>query len=173
MRVPENFTEEEVLGFLAAQGYRRIHSRSGSLLEVAQDRVVVDRESRSRIVEDLEAALAHGAGRVNVYPADGAEPARRSASPPTCTARTATSTTATRCPNLFSFNSPIGACETCRGFGRTIGIDYGLVVPDPTRTLAEGAIRPWQTESYGECQDDLMSFARRRRSADRRSLARS
>ncbi|HUJ72884.1 MAG TPA: excinuclease ABC subunit UvrA, partial [Verrucomicrobiae bacterium] len=51
-------------------------------------------------------------------------------------------------------------CETCRGFGRTIGIDYDLVIPDDTKTLAEGAVRPWQTESYSECQDDLMKFAR-------------
>ena len=48
-------------------------------------------------------------------------------------------------PSLFSFNSPLGACETCRGFGRVIGIDYGLVVPDPSRTLRGGAVKPWQT----------------------------
>src|SRR5437867_1371832 len=65
-------------------------------------------------------------------------------------------------PNLFSFNSPIGACETCRGFGRTIGIDYDLVIPDNTKTLAGGAVKPWQTESYSECQDDLMEFAGKR-----------
>ena len=64
-------------------------------------------------------------------------------------------------PSLFSFNSPIGACETCRGFGRTIGIDYDLVIPDETKSLADGAIKPWQTESYEECQDDLMKFARK------------
>ncbi len=65
-------------------------------------------------------------------------------------------------PSLFSFNSPIGACETCRGFGRTIGIDFGLIVPDESKTLREGAVRCWQTESYRECQDDLMKFARKR-----------
>ncbi len=65
-------------------------------------------------------------------------------------------------PSAFSFNSPIGACETCRGFGRTIGIDYDLVIPDDTKTLAGGAIKPWQTESYEECQDDLKKFARKR-----------
>ena len=46
-------------------------------------------------------------------------------------------------PSLFSFNSPVGACETCRGFGRVIGVDYGLVIPDESKTLREGAIRPW------------------------------
>ncbi len=45
-------------------------------------------------------------------------------------------------PSLFSFNSPLGACETCRGFGRVIGIDYGLVIPDESKTLRGGAIKP-------------------------------
>ncbi len=65
-------------------------------------------------------------------------------------------------PSLFSFNSPVGACETCRGFGRTIGIDYGLVIPDEGKSLRGGAIRPWQTQSYKECQDDLVKFAKKR-----------
>jgi excinuclease ABC subunit A len=65
-------------------------------------------------------------------------------------------------PSTFSFNSPIGACETCRGFGRTIGVDYGLVIPNPALSLRAGAIKPWQTESYRECQSDLLRFARKR-----------
>src|SRR6185295_17047659 len=63
-------------------------------------------------------------------------------------------------PNSFSFNSPVGACEQCRGFGRTIGIDYRLVIPDEGKSLADGAIKPWQTKSNKECQDDLMRFAK-------------
>ena len=63
--------------------------------------------------------------------------------------------------NLFSFNSPVGACATCRGFGRTIGIDWNLVVPDETKTLASGAVRPWQTASFADVQDELMKFARK------------
>ena len=46
-------------------------------------------------------------------------------------------------PNLFSFNSPVGACKTCRGFGRTIEVDLGLVIPDPSLSIEEGAIKPW------------------------------
>ncbi len=61
-------------------------------------------------------------------------------------------------PSTFSFNSPIGACETCRGFGRSIGVDYGLVIPDAALSLRDGAIKPWQTESYKECQDDLLQI---------------
>ena len=66
-------------------------------------------------------------------------------------------------PALFSFNSPAGACPTCRGFGRTQGIDYGLVIPDTSKSLAEGAVKPWQTPSFSECQKDLMRFAKKRR----------
>ena len=65
-------------------------------------------------------------------------------------------------PALFSFNSPLGACETCRGFGRIIGIDYGLVVPDETKTLARRRGAAWQTKSFKECQDDLVKFAKKR-----------
>jgi excinuclease ABC subunit A len=43
-----------------------------------------------------------------------------------------------------------------------MGIDWDLVVPDPGKSLAEGAVKPWQTESYSECQDDLLRFAQRR-----------
>jgi excinuclease ABC subunit A len=65
-------------------------------------------------------------------------------------------------PSAFSFNSPVGACDTCRGFGRSIGIDFGLVVPDEGKSLRGGAVKPWQTESYIECQGDLMKFAAKR-----------
>src|SRR3990172_8502472 len=65
-------------------------------------------------------------------------------------------------PAAFSFNSPIGACDACRGFGRIIGVDFGLVVPDESKTLREGAVKPWQTASFRECQDDLQKYARKR-----------
>ncbi|MDN5865609.1 MAG: excinuclease ABC subunit A, partial [Gammaproteobacteria bacterium] len=66
-------------------------------------------------------------------------------------------------PALFSFNSPAGACETCRGFGRTQGIDYGLVIPDESKSLADGAIKPFQTKSFRSCQRDLIRYAKERR----------
>jgi excinuclease ABC subunit A len=62
-------------------------------------------------------------------------------------------------PSMFSFNSPVGACETCRGFGRVIGVDMGLVIPDDKLTLRAGAIKPMQTPAWKECQDDLMRHA--------------
>ena len=160
LTVPESFSEDEVRGFLARQGYTRVHRRDGDMLEVVQDRLRLAPERRARLVEALEAALERGRGRVAVYRADVDAPPRRFSRDlhcPDCDLRYRDPV-----PSLFSFNSPLGACETCRGFGRTLGIDPELVVPDPARTLSGGAVRPWQTESYGECQDDLMRFARRR-----------
>ena len=52
----------------------------------------------------------------------------------------------------------MGACETCRGFGRVIGVDYGLVIPDHRKTLRSGAIKPMQTPAWKECQDDLLKY---------------
>jgi excinuclease ABC subunit A len=62
-------------------------------------------------------------------------------------------------PSMFSFNSPVGACETCRGFGRVIGVDYGLVMPNDKLTLRAGAIKTFQTPAWSESQDDMMRHA--------------
>jgi excinuclease ABC subunit A len=147
--VLEGFSEAQVKALLERQGYTRIHRRRGSTLEVIQDRVRVDARNRARIVEGLEAALRIGRGHVSVYPLDGGgrpSKARRFSADLHCA----------DCdlhydepaPNRFSFNSPIGACETCRGFGRTMGIDYALVVPDPSKTLGS---RPRATGCTSGC----------------------
>src|SRR3989454_11368560 len=68
--VPKNFKEEEVQALLKAQGYDRIHSRSGALLEVVQDRVKMSSAERARVIEGIEAALKIGQGKINVYPLD-------------------------------------------------------------------------------------------------------
>lgn len=161
--IPGNVSETELRALLESQGYARIHQRRGNSLEVIQDRVRLAEKRRDRIVEALEAAFKGGKGQLTVYPLDRnrmpGEPWRFSAALhcPDCDIAYQDPS-----PNLFSFNSPMGACENCRGFGRTIGIDYGLVIPDETKTLAEGAVKPWQTESYRECQDDLLRFAQQR-----------
>jgi excinuclease ABC subunit A len=163
IEVPENFTTAEVEQLLVQQGYTRVHARDGRRLEVIQDRVRLDASQRGRLVEALEAALRHGRGRVSVYLLDAAGSAGapwRFSSELHCADCDIAYQEPT--PNQFSFNSPVGACVTCRGFGRTLGIDYDLVVPDGARTLADGAVKPWQTESYLECQGDLMRFARKR-----------
>jgi excinuclease ABC subunit A len=62
-------------------------------------------------------------------------------------------------PALFSFNSPYGACPTCQGFGNTIGIDYGLVIPDPLKSLADGAIEPFTRPQHAWAQKELAKYA--------------
>jgi len=62
---------------------------------------------------------------------------------------------------LFSYESPLGACPTCRGFGRTLGIDWNKVIPDPRRTLSAGAIRPWSGKSTTWERSQLRALCRR------------
>ena len=63
-------------------------------------------------------------------------------------------------PRLYSFNSPLGACPECEGFGNVIGIDMELVVPDPGKSLREGAIAPWNTPAYAHELKELLALAR-------------
>ncbi len=161
VRVPAAFGPDEITAFLEQQGYHQMRTLEPGRLEVRQDRLTLDPRRRARLVEALEAALRGGHGHAVVRL--GAEPdetVRRFSAELHC----ADCDLAYRDPqpNLFSFNSPIGACETCRGFGRLIGIDYGLVVPDETRSLRGGAIKPFQSPSFAECQADLLRFARLR-----------
>lgn len=62
-------------------------------------------------------------------------------------------------PRLFSFNSPLGACPECEGFGNVMDIDLDLVVPDRNKSLADGAIAPWNTPAYRHELDELLELA--------------
>ncbi|HTQ76303.1 MAG TPA: excinuclease ABC subunit UvrA [Burkholderiales bacterium] len=162
--VPKNFKEDEVLALLKAQGYDRIQSRSVAQLEVVQDRIRMSTAEKDRVIEGVEAAMKIGQGRVNFHPVDeegkAAGDAWKFSSDLHCADCDIHYSEPT--PARFSFNSPLGACDTCRGFGRVIGIDYGLIVPDEAKTLREGAVRPWQSPSFHECQDDLEKYAKKR-----------
>jgi excinuclease ABC subunit A len=160
--VPKNFTESEVTALLEQQGYTRIHAKRGATIEVVQDRFRMSSVERARAIEALEAALRVGQGRVNVYVLQEGTEERcwKFSSDLHCADCDIHYQEPT--PSLFSFNSPLGACETCRGFGRVIGLDYGLVVPDESKTLRQGAVKPWQTASYRECQDDMAQYAKKR-----------
>ncbi len=161
--IPHNFTEAEVRASLERQGYTRIHEHGDRRLQVVQDRLRWSTADGSRRGEAIEGALRYGDGRVDVYPLgadDGALAPWRFSTGLHCAHCDIAYADPT--PSTFSFNSPIGACGTCRGFGRTIGVDYGLVIPDDRLSLQDGAIKPWQTPAYAECQTDLLRFARRR-----------
>ncbi|MCK2125673.1 excinuclease ABC subunit UvrA [Thauera aromatica] len=174
LAVPANFSTDEVAGLLAAQGYTRIQERLAGagaegqdVLQVVQDRFRASNAEDARLAEALEAALARGHGRLSVHASGAGVASERT--PGEAVWRYSSGLHCADCdihyseatPGLFSFNSPIGACDTCRGFGRVIGVDFGLVVPDESKTLAEGAIKPWQTESYRECQEDLAKMAKK------------
>ncbi len=62
-------------------------------------------------------------------------------------------------PQLFSFNSPFGACPTCQGFGNTIGVDYGLVIPNPLLSIKDGAIEPFTRPTHAWAQKELLKYA--------------
>ena len=161
--IPKNFSEAEIKTLLERQGYGRIHETRDGVLQVVQDRLRWSSAEAPRISDAIEASLRLGEGRFDAYP----QPDSGESSAPW---RFSTGLHCPDCeitykdpsPSNFSFNSPIGACEACRGFGRNIGVDYDLVIPDASLSLAAGAIKPWQTESNKECQADLVRFARKR-----------
>src|SRR6266850_1451984 len=110
-------------------------------LQVVVDRFALRGSNKKRIVDSLEQAFHYGKGRLNLFlPQEEwrREPFSNHLHCPHCEISYRDPV-----PNLFSFNSPLGACETCRGFGRVIDIDLDLVIPDPGKSLSEGAIKPW------------------------------
>ncbi len=174
-------------GFTKVQAEREMATPTGprKMLDVVADRFRWSSAERARVIEAIEVALKRGAGRLNVYalPPVQTEPveARESVSPlrqaqdrPGSTQTDAPElwrfSTGLHCPDsdlrysdpvpsAFSFNSAVGACDTCRGFGRVIGVDYGLVIPNDKLTLRAGAIKTIQTPAWKEVQDDLMRHA--------------
>ena len=138
---------------------RRTAASAGTL-QVVQDRLRAGGAERGRVLESLEAALRVGRGRVDVHAVD--EAIRRSRSPPgafraSCTVpglRPRTTRSPTPEHVLASTRRSAPARPAAASAAR-IGIDYGLVIPDETRSLRGGAIKPWQTKSYEECQQDL------------------
>ena len=169
VELPANTTPEEieqwlsVSGFTKVQAQRELASATGprKVLDVVADRFKLGTAERARVLEAIEVALKHGSGRMAVY-----ELGTDSESPPAIWKFS----TGLHCPesdvrytdpiaSAFSFNSAVGACPTCRGFGRVIGVDYGLVIPNEKLTLRAGAVKPMQTPAWQECQDDLMRHA--------------
>jgi excinuclease ABC subunit A len=128
-------------------------------VEVVVDRVTVDTREARRIEEAIGVAWERGAGRAELRGDDGRRVAvARGLVCPSC----ARAFEPAR-PALFSYNSPLGACETCHGFGRVISIDWEKVTPDPRKTLAGGAIRPWSGASSEWERTVLERFAKKKK----------
>ena len=164
---------KEELASLKKRGFFRIVS-GGALIDLNEsgykgkvkkdisvliDRVVVrrnDKESLTRMADSIQTAFSEGEGYAVVHLVDQQKQIKF--------------TQHYECPNdgskyeepdprLFSFNNPVGACPKCQGFGRAMGIDMNLVVPDATKTIRQGAIHPWNFPSWRENLVDLMSIA--------------
>jgi excinuclease ABC subunit A len=114
-------------------------------LEVVADRLPARPESRGRLAEALETALRAGDGFATVLDAAGG--ARLELTTRRLCARCRIELPALE-PSLFSFNNPLGACPDCRGFGNRLEFDERLIVPDPERSLADGALAPWATPKF-------------------------
>jgi excinuclease ABC subunit A len=123
------------------------------------DRVIPDEKNRSRLAEAIQSGFQLGNGKVEVIGEDGGKTTfNRTFSCNRC-GRTFSEPE----PLLFSFNSPIGACPTCQGFGRIIGIDWQKVIPDPRKTLKQKPFAPWNTPAYEDLYEYLYEACRRYR----------
>jgi excinuclease ABC subunit A len=113
---------------------------------VLADRLVIRPDSHQRIVDTLEICYRES-GEIYLEEAGVANPRTLHFSERfACKVCGQTATQPE--PTLFSFNSPIGACPVCQGFGNTIDYDFDLVIPDPTLSLEEGAVDPWTKPQY-------------------------
>ena len=148
---------------------RKIDLAGATALLVVVDRLTADPDARGRIADAVGTAFAEGDGDCVVLltapvpsPFDGT-PVTRLA----FTERFECPNDGTRLPapspQLFSFNNPRGACETCNGFGAVLEYDEALVVPYPERTLRDGAIDPWTKPRYEAKRRALLEFAHRER----------
>src|SRR5213594_1940783 len=126
-------------------------------ISVVLDRVVLESAHRTRIAESVEAALREGGGQVEVEVLDG--PTRAFAEDFRCGG--CGSALERPQPLLFSFNPPLGACPECKGFGNILRYDEARVVPDRSKSLADGAVEPWTHPSGKWYQRELLKAARR------------
>ena len=168
VELPGNTSAEQLEQWLSASGFTRVHAQREvatpagphKLLDVVADRFRIQTIEKARAVEAIEVAIKRGGGRLNVYVQganDAEEQMWRFSTGLHCPDSDTRYTDPT--PSLFSFNSAMGACTTCKGFGRVIGVDYGLVIPNDKLTLRAGAVKVMQTPAWKEAQDDLMRHA--------------
>jgi excinuclease ABC subunit A len=129
-------------------------------LLVVVDRVVVDGAARDRLADSVATAFVEGDGELIVIEHATGERHRFSerfhcADHPEIRFQDPT-------PRLFSFNNPYGSCATCTGFGATLEYDPALIVPNPLRTLREGAVDPWEKPRYKRYRSRLLAYARQK-----------
>jgi excinuclease ABC subunit A len=129
-------------------------------LLIVVDRLVAEAASVGRVGEGIATAFSEGEGVAVVLAGSGGpgEPRFRFTEFPACSRCDTPAATVT--PALFSFNNPRGACSHCNGFGAVLEYDESLIICDPARSLAQGAIDPWTKPRYESRRRILLQFAR-------------
>ncbi|MCH8857383.1 MAG: excinuclease ABC subunit A, partial [Proteobacteria bacterium] len=129
--------------------------RKKHTIEVVVDRLKVSAKMRQRLAESFETALglANGIARILINDKEEKVFSAKFACPICDYSLTELE------PRIFSFNSPMGACPECEGFGNVIDIDMELVVRDPNQSIREGAIAPWNTPAYAHELEELLALA--------------
>jgi excinuclease ABC subunit A len=133
--------------------------KSRTTLEVVVDRLRIEGDLRSRLTDSIETSYREGGGAAFAVNADTGERLEFSER---FECRTCGIAYETPQPRLFSFNNPFGACPTCHGFGNIIELDMELVVPDPSKSINQGAIEPWSKPHYRAQLAELKRAARKK-----------
>ncbi len=123
--------------------------KTASVLRVVVDRVKTSADARTRITDSIETAYAEGGGAAwAVQLAENGGDSAWHLFSERFECRTCAIPYEDPQPRLFSFNNPFGACPTCHGFGNIIELDLDLVVPDPGKSINQGAVEPWTKPHY-------------------------
>lgn len=142
----------------------------GTTLHVIVDRLTTGDMNEGRLRDSLETARLKGHGRCEVYisAASQASMVTIDGQPWTVTPYHS-SLTCGGCgkdylvpePRLFNFNSPLGACPTCEGFGNLVSLDIDRIIPDRSKSIRDGAIAPWNSPAYGQELQQLLASAKK------------
>ena len=175
---PSQEVLRNALSAIQKRGFNRLHqdgrlhefSSPETLLDVdfarpvyvVVDRLAVSPESRARLVDSIEICYREAGGEaiLEFVPDVAGNPAERLVFNERFECKNDGTLYQEPEPRLFSFNNPYGACPRCQGFGNTIDFDLNLVVPDPSKSLDEGAIEPWSKPRYKALFQELKKWAR-------------
>lgn len=151
------FIEELLAAPVVAEGKKKAAVKKGSepqgLYEILIDRASVNPEDEDtvfRISDSIQTSFFEGEGDCHIY-VEGGEVLKF-----TDRFELDGMTFTEPSINFFSFNNPFGACQTCEGFGKVLGIDEDLVIPDKSMSVFEGAVAPWRSEAMSEWQKPLL-----------------
>ncbi|MBI5475479.1 MAG: excinuclease ABC subunit A, partial [Ignavibacteriales bacterium] len=162
----EGRTVKEEMDLLRKKGFFRIFvkdklvdlNETKTLPKSKQEIIIVldrfkikKRKVRESFAESIEAAFKEGEGRLAIINTDTNSIKKFTKFYECCGIRYEEPE-----PRFFSFNNPFGACPVCQGFGKTMGYEMDLIVPNPNLTLMEGAIAPWRTVKYSKYLRDLI-----------------